>query len=76
MAQNKARLTITLSPQVLEKVDALVNGITVRNRSHAIETLVKKSLSPSVTSAVILAGGKGKEKVHPGLKKIGGRTKK
>lgn len=71
MTNNKARLTITLSPDVLEKVDSLVNGVTVRNRSHAIETLIKKSLSPSVTTAVVLAGGRYKD-INPALKEIGG----
>lgn len=70
--RTKARLTITLSQSVLNAVDTLVNGITIRNRSHAIETLLKQSLSPSVKTALILAGGNQDKKPHPSLSKISG----
>lgn len=70
--RTKTRLTITLSQALLDGVDALVNGTTIRNRSHAIETLIKQSLSPSVHTAVILAGGKNNQSQNPGLIKIGG----
>jgi NDP-sugar pyrophosphorylase family protein len=56
---DRDRLTITLSKTILAKVDALIDGTKIRNRSHAIEYLITQSLSPKVTQAVILAGGKG-----------------
>lgn len=55
----RKRLTITLDPRTLNQVDSLVNGRSIRNRSHAIEYLVKKNLPPTVTKAVIMAGGPG-----------------
>jgi NDP-sugar pyrophosphorylase family protein len=55
----RKRLTITLDPQLLKKIDTVVNGKGIRNRSHAIEYLVKKGLPPMVKKAVILAGGPG-----------------
>lgn len=55
----KERVTITIDSHLLEKIDHEVNGTTVKNRSHAIELLLAKSLSrQSVNTAVILAGGK------------------
>lgn len=69
--RTKTRLTITLSENILNAIDASINGVTVKNRSHAIETLIKKSLSPTVKTAVILAGGNKHEKQHPSLIKIG-----
>ncbi len=54
----KKRLTITLSESVLKQVDHIIDKHTIRNRSHAIEHLINKSLQPSVNQAIILAGGK------------------
>jgi len=55
----KSRITITLDEKLLGKIDGLVDGEKVRNRSHAIESLIAKSLRPSINQAVILAAGKG-----------------
>lgn len=71
--KTKSRLTITLSQDLLTKVDALIDGHTVRNRSHAIEGLVKQSLSAHVSTAVILAGGIHSQVGIPALKKINNR---
>lgn len=67
----KTRLTITLPPDLLKTIDAFVDKKTIRNRSHAIEHLVRKSLGSQVTTAVILAGGSRSNATHPLLKKIG-----
>jgi len=56
---DRDRLTITLSKSLLSKIDDFIDGTKIRNRSHAIEYLIKKSLVPKVTQAVILSGGKG-----------------
>jgi len=71
--KTKSRLTITLSQDLLVKVDALIDGHTVRNRSHAIESLVKQGLSAQVNTAVILAGGTHTDTEIPALKKINSR---
>ncbi len=56
---DRERLTITLKKSILEKIDELIDGTRIRNRSHAIENLITQSLTPRITQAVILAGGKG-----------------
>ncbi len=71
--RHKSRLTITLPGELLTKVDGLVDGKAVRNRSHAIELLIRSSMEPTVSMAVILAGGKKKMTTPPALKKIGNR---
>lgn len=53
----KSRLTITLEESILEKVDQFIDGHQIRNRSHAIESLLDRYFAPKVTTAVILAGG-------------------
>jgi NDP-sugar pyrophosphorylase family protein len=56
----REQLTITLRDDIVGKIDELVDGITLRNRSHAIEVLLAKALSAgAVKKAVILAGGEG-----------------
>ena len=56
---DRERLTITLKKSILEKVDHIIDGSQIRNRSHAIETLISQSLNPTIDKAVILAGGRG-----------------
>lgn len=71
--RNKSRLTITLSKDILDRVDGLVDHKSIRNRSHAIEHLLSQSLTPTVKSAVILTGGKHALQ-QPLLKTIGRGT--
>src|SRR3989344_5584060 len=56
---DRDRLTITLLKDILKKVDSFIDGTTIRNRSHAIETLISRSIAPKIDTAVILAGGEG-----------------
>jgi mannose-1-phosphate guanylyltransferase/phosphomannomutase len=56
---DRERLTITLDKNVLKLVDKFIDGSKIRNRSHAIEFLLNKSLVAKISQAVILAGGKG-----------------
>lgn len=56
--RKRTRLTITLPNDLLKRVDTLVDGSQIRNRSHAVEKLLSEGLEPAVNQAVILAGGK------------------
>lgn len=52
------RVTITIDDSLLHQVDEMVDGHFVKNRSHAIDLLLKKALAgKSIRQAVILAGG-------------------
>lgn len=55
---DRARLTITLKPDLLKQVDRTVDGAMVRNRSHAIELLLGKALDVASIPVVVLTGGK------------------
>ena len=55
--KTKTRLTITLSQDLLSKVDLLIDTHTIRNRSQAIESLVRQGLKADLKLAVVLAGG-------------------
>ena len=51
--------TITMRKDLLRKVDSLVDGVKIRNRSHALEYIVNSHFKPRIKKALILAGGKG-----------------
>ena len=51
--------TITMRKDLVKKVDSLVDGTKIRNRSHALEFAVNSYFSPKISKALILAGGKG-----------------
>ncbi|HCR81263.1 MAG: Nucleotidyl transferase [Candidatus Pacebacteria bacterium GW2011_GWB1_47_8] len=72
--RTKTRLTITLTQDLLQSIDSLINGVSIKNRSHAIETLIKRSLSPRIHTAVILAGGDLAGKNNSALTKLGSST--
>lgn len=70
--RKKARLTITLDRGLLRQIDQMIDHLTIRNRSHAIETLLRQSLVMHLDTAVLLAGGKPKDPLPP-LLEIGGK---
>ncbi len=54
------RVTITVKKDILRRVDSMIDGHEIRNRSHAIETLIAKSLTKTgLDTALIMAGGEG-----------------
>lgn len=56
---HRQRLTITLKQDLIAQVDKKIDGVRIRNRSHAIEYLLTKSLGSKISKAYILAGGEG-----------------
>ncbi len=71
--RSKARITITLARDLLGQIDGMIDDTTIRNRSHAIELLLRRSLMPEVRTAAILAGGKARGRTIPPLRMIEGR---
>lgn len=60
MPRNKSRITITLDEKLLANLGRLIDGVKIKNRSHAIEYYLSKNLrQKKIRIAVILAGGKG-----------------
>lgn len=56
----KKRVTLTIEKKILDKIDKLVDGLNVRNRSHAIEIVLSRYLNfKELKTALILCGGKG-----------------
>jgi NDP-sugar pyrophosphorylase family protein len=55
----RERVTITIREELLSQVDRLVDGLTIRSRSQAMEYLLSKLLSDyRLKNALVLAGGK------------------
>ena len=53
----KRKISITINEKTLQDIDSIIDNIYIRNRSQAIEHLIKNSLGENKT-AVILLGGK------------------
>ncbi|MCL4381404.1 sugar phosphate nucleotidyltransferase [Candidatus Marsarchaeota archaeon] len=54
----KKQISITLDSELLNKVDVFIDGAEIRNRSHAIEKILRSAVSQSnPKKAVIFAGG-------------------
>jgi NDP-sugar pyrophosphorylase family protein len=51
--------TITMRKDLIDRVDSLVDGTKIRNRSHALEYVVASHFKPKIKKALILAGGEG-----------------
>ena len=67
-SMRKKRISMTISPEVLSRIDSLVDGTSVRSRSEAIESVMSQYLDANKT-AVFLGGG------DPGSLKVGGVLK-
>lgn len=56
--ESRTRVTISIRKDILAKIDATIDGFTIRSRSQAIEFLLSKVLKGKVNTALVLAGGK------------------
>ena len=66
----KEKISITLDEKLLERVDSLIDGVFIRNRSQAIEKLLWKALGEKpARKAVLLAGGPEKNLRYKGTYK-------
>lgn len=59
----KKKISITINEKTLQDVDSIVDNIYIRNRSQAIEHLVKNSLGENKTAAILLGGNEGHLKI-------------
>ena len=58
--RKRSRVTITLKEDLLKNIDSIVDGVEIKSRSHAIESLLSKNFKEQkIKKAVILAGGRG-----------------
>jgi len=65
----RERITISIKKNLLKEIDGTIDGVKVRNRSHAIETLATVALNSGETNnAVLLLGGKDAMKLIPAAK--------
>lgn len=56
----REKLTVTIKKSLFSKIDGIVDGKKIRNRSHATEFLIEAGLGINkVTKAVVMAGGEG-----------------
>ena len=57
---DKKRISLTLRKDILRKIDKRIDGVRIRNRSHAIELLLSQILEEQkIRQAFLLVGGEG-----------------
>jgi len=52
----KTKISITINEKTLHDIDSIVDNIYIRNRSQAIEHLVKNALGENKTAVILLGG--------------------
>jgi len=52
----KTKISITINEKTLKDIDSIIDNIYIRNRSQAIEHLVKNSLGENKTTVILLGG--------------------
>lgn len=69
--QEKIRITISINKDLDKRIDELIDGVKIRSKSHAIESIIADSLDLiQVRQAVIMLGGEQAIKRLPAIKKI------
>ncbi|PIU24251.1 hypothetical protein COT12_01985 [Candidatus Berkelbacteria bacterium CG08_land_8_20_14_0_20_39_8] len=64
----RKRITISIQEDLLKKLDQSIDGVKMRNRSHAIEFFLSESLNVAkIETAIIMAGGKGALRLIPAI---------
>jgi len=60
MTIKREKLTVTIKKDLFKKIDSIIDGKKIRNRSHAAEFLIESGLGINkITKAIILVGGEG-----------------
>ncbi|TSC94695.1 MAG: mannose-1-phosphate guanylyltransferase [Candidatus Berkelbacteria bacterium Athens1014_28] len=60
MSIQREKLTVTIKKSLFKKIDGIVDGKKIRNRSHAAEFLIESGLGINkIKKAIILVGGEG-----------------
>ena len=71
MKNQRERITISIRKEILSKIDKKIDGIKLRNRSHAIESMVVETLGIDIISDVIvMAGGEDAIKSVDAIKEL------
>ncbi len=52
----KNKISITLNERIIKKIDSVIDGLIVRNRSQAIEVILKKSFDRDKIAVILLGG--------------------
>ena len=53
---SKSKISITINKKTLQDIDSIIDNIYIRNRSQAIEHLVKNALGENKTAVILLGG--------------------
>jgi NDP-sugar pyrophosphorylase family protein len=66
----KEKISITVDSKILRETESLVDGIKIRNKSQAVEFLLRKILSENRTAVILAGGPEDKLKMNGALKPL------
>ena len=72
----KKKLSITVDEKVLKEVDSIVDNILIKNRSQAIEYLVKSSLGENRKAAILSGGEERSQLIEKGVYRLTAQVRK
>ncbi len=60
----KKKISITINEKTLQDIDSIIDNIYIRNRSQAIEHLIKNALGDDKTAVILLGGNEERIKIR------------
>ncbi len=70
----KERVTLTIDHRLIKRIDASVDGTHIKNRSHAVELLIRKGLDQGLPQHALILCGATQEHLALALKRVDGKT--
>lgn len=70
----KGRVTLTIDHRLIKRIDASIDGRHIKNRSHAVELLIRQALDQGLPEQAFILCGATSEGVHESLRKVDGST--
>ena len=60
----KKKISITINEKTLQDIDSIIDNIYIRNRSQAMEHLIKNALGDNKTAVILLGGNEERIKIR------------
>jgi len=66
----KEKISVTIDSNVLKEIEPLIDGIKIRNKSQAVEFLLRKTLSENRNAVILVGGPEDRLKINGVLKPL------
>ncbi len=70
----KERVTLTIDEKLIRRIDASIDGMHIKNRSHAVELLIRKGLDQGLPEHAIVLCGTTQDHLRAAMSEVEGKT--